>query len=267
MDDNKSIEIKASSVKEAIAKGLTQLGVSQDQVRIEVLDEGSRGVLGFGARDAAVRLTSLTPPPAEPEAIVVSHKEPPIPAELKEPTEPAEPEQAPPQVGQVPIVEPSQVRPPAKVVAREVLSELLTLMGIQATVRIRQDEDTPTDEDAPPVVLDILGNDLGILIGRRGQTLHDLQYVTRLITSREVGEWVHLVVDVEKYKVRREKALKQLANRLAERVVLTQQPLALEPMPPHERRIIHITLRDHPIVTTESVGKGDRRKVTLIPKS
>ncbi len=260
MDDNKSIEIKASSVEEAIAKGLTQLGVSQDQVRIEVLDEGSRGVLGFGARDAAVRLTSLTPPPAEPEAIVVSHKEPPIPAELKEPTEPAEPKQ-------VPIVEPSQARPPAKVVAREVLSELLTLMGIQATVRIRQDEDTPTDEDAPPVVLDILGNDLGILIGRRGQTLHDLQYVTRLITSREVGEWVHLVVDVEKYKVRREKALKQLANRLAERVVLTQQPLALEPMPPHERRIIHITLRDHPIVTTESVGKGDRRKVTLIPKS
>ena len=260
MDDNKSIEIKASSVKEAIAKGLTQLGVSQDQVRIEVLDEGSRGVLGFGARNAAVRLTSLTPPPAEPEAIIVSHKEPPIPAELKEPTEPAEPEQ-------VPIVEPSQARPPAKVVAREVLSELLTLMGIQATVRIRQDEDTPTDEDAPPVVLDILGNDLGILIGRRGQTLHDLQYVTRLITGREVGEWVHLVVDVEKYKVRREKALKQLANRLAERVVLTQQPLALEPMPPHERRIIHITLRDHPIVTTESVGKGDRRKVTLIPKS
>ncbi len=273
MDDNKSIEIKASSVKEAIAKGLTQLGVSQDQVRIEVLDEGSRGVLGFGARDAAVRLTSLTLPPAEPEAIVVSHKEPPIPAELKEPTEPAEPEQAPPQVGQVPpqvgqvpMVEPSQARPPAKV-AREVLSELLTLMGIQATVRIRQDEDTPTDEDEPPIVLDILGNDLGILIGRRGQTLHDLQYVTRLITSREVGEWVHLVVDVEKYKVRREKALKQLANRLAERVVLTQQPLALEPMPPHERRIIHITLRDHPIVTTESVGKGDRRKVTLIPKS
>jgi spoIIIJ-associated protein len=260
MDDNKSIEIKASSVEEAIAKGLTQLGVSQDQVRIEVLDEGSRGVLGFGARDAAVRLTSLTPPPAEPEAIVVSHKEPPIPAELKEPTEPAEPKQ-------VPIVEPSQDRPPAKVVAREVLSELLTLMGIQATVRIRQDEGTPTDEDAPPVVLDILGNDLGILIGRRGQTLHDLQYVTRLITSREVGEWVHLVVDVEKYKVRREKALKQLANRLAERVVLTQQPLALEPMPPHERRIIHITLRDHPIVTTESVGKGDRRKVTIIPKS
>jgi len=139
-------------------------------------------------------------------------------------------------------------------------------MGIQATVHIRQDEDMPTGEDAPPFILDILGNDLGILIGRRGQTLHDLQFTTRLITSREVGEWVHLVVDVEKYKVRREKALRQLANRLAERVVLTQQPIALEPMPPHERRIIHIALRDHPIVMTESVGKGNRRKVTIIPQ-
>jgi len=259
MDDSKSIEIKAASVEAAIAEGLAQLGVSQDQVRIKVLDEGSRGVLGFGARDAVVRLTSLTPPPAEPEAIA-SYKEPTSPKEPKEPAEPAEPEQ-------VPTVEPYQARLPADVVAREVLSELLNLMGIQATVRIRQDEDTPTGDDAPLFVLDILGNDLGILIGRRGQTLHDLQYITRLITSREVGEWVHLIVDVEKYKVRREKTLQQLANSLAERVVLTQQPIALKPMPPHERRIIHVTLRDHPIVTTESVGQGDRRKVTIIPKS
>jgi len=249
MDDSKGIEIKAANVEAAIAEGLTQLGVSRDQVRIEVLDEGSRGVLGIGARDAVVRLTLLTPPPAEPEGpeeateLVVQPPDEPLPA-----------------------VESLPERPRADVIAREVLSELLNLMGIQATVHIRQDEDMPTGEDAPPFILDILGNDLGILIGRRGQTLHDLQFTTRLITSREVGEWVHLVVDVEKYKVRREKALRQLANRLAERVVLTQQPIALEPMPPHERRIIHIALRDHPIVMTESVGKGNRRKVTIIPQ-
>ena len=260
MDDRTSIEIRATSVEVAIAQGLAQLGVAEDQVHIAVLDEGSRGVLGFGARDAIVRLTRLSPPPAEVEAVaareeLVGVEEPPQLAELAEP-ESVEPE---------PVVAPPEARPPVKVVAREVLSELLNLMGIQAKVRIRQTGDTPTEEDAPPFVLDIVGNDLGILIGRRGQTLHDLQYITRLITSREVGEWVHLVVDVEQYKVRREKALEQLANRLAERVVLTQQPIALEPMPPHERRIIHITLRDHPIVTTQSVGKGDRRKVTIFP--
>lgn len=248
--ESKSIEISAANVEAAIAEGLAQLGVSRDQVRIEVLDQGSRGVLGFGARNAVVRLTLLAPSPAEAEAI----------ASQEEPISPTEPEE--PQ----PAIEPSEARPPADVVALEVLSELLNLTGIQATVRTRQDEDMPTGEDAPPFVLDVMGNDLGVLIGRRGQTLHDLQFVTRLIVSREVGEWVRLIVDVEKYKVRREKALRQLANRLAERVVLTHQPIALEPMPPHERRVIHVTLRDHPIVATESVGQGDRRRVTIIPK-
>lgn len=246
--ESKSIEISAANVEAAIAEGLTQLGVSRDQVRIEVLDQGSRGVLGFGARNAVVRLTLLAPSPAEAEVIASQEK----------PISPTEPEE--------PVVEPSEARPPADVVALEVLSELLNLTGIQATVRIRQDEDTPTGEDAPPFVLDVMGNDLGVLIGRRGQTLHDLQFVTRLIVSREVEEWVRLIVDVEKYKVRREKTLRQLANRLAERVVLTHQPIALEPMPPHERRVIHVTLRDHPIVATESVGQGTRRRVTIIPR-
>lgn len=259
--ESKSIEIRAANVEAAIAEGLARLGVTSDQVRIEVLEEGSRGVLGFGARDAVVRLTLLTPPPAKP-AVIVGRAERTGPIEPEKPAVPAAPVE-PKHVELQPTEEPS----PADTVAHEVLSELLTLMGIRATVRIRQDEETSTDEDLPPFVLDILGNDLGILIGRRGQTLHDLQYITRLIVSREVGRWVNLVVDVEKYKVRRENTLQQLANRLAERVVLTQQPIALEPMPPHERRIIHMTLRDHPIVATESVGKGDRRKVTIIPKA
>jgi spoIIIJ-associated protein len=251
--ESKSIEIRAANVEAAITKGLAQLGVSQDQVHIKVLDGGSRGVLGFGARDAVVRLTLLVAPPAAP---------PKEPVQPVEPTTSVEPERIEPPTE----AEPTQAHPPADIVAREVLSELLHLMGVRATVRIRRDKDIPTGEDAPPFVLDILGNDLGILIGRRGQTLHALQFMTRLVVSREVGKWIHLVVDVSKYKVRREKTLQQLADRLAERVVLTQQPIALEPMPPHERRVIHVTLRDHPIVTTESVGQGERRKVTIIPR-
>ena len=107
---------------------------------------------------------------------------------------------------------------------------------------------------------------MGVLIGRRGQTLQALQYITRLIVSREVQHWVNLVVDVEKYKARREQSLRQLAQRMAERVSFNHQAIALEPMPPNERRIVHLTLRDHPIVTTRSVGKGDERKVTIVPK-
>ena len=224
--DARSIEVSAPTVEEAIARGLAELGKTEDDVGIEVLDPGSRGLLGIGAKEALVRLSF-----AEPE----------------------EKEAAP-------------FEESVEQIARETLQELLVKMGVKAGVAFRPEEEMPDEEDAPPFILDITGDDLGVLIGRRGQTLQALQYITRLIVSREVQHWVRLVVDVEKYKARREKALRQLAQRMAEQVAFGHQPLALEPMPPHERRIIHLALRDHPIVTTKSIGKGDQRKVTIVPK-
>jgi len=149
-------------------------------------------------------------------------------------------------------------------VAQETLSEVLHKMGIDCSVSARIDE--PVDDEPAPVTLDIEGEDLESLIGRQGEVLNALQYITRLIVSREVAHWVNLIVDVDGYKVRRAKTLKTLATKIAERVARTKQPVALEPMPPNERRAVHIALRDHPAVTTQSVGKGDRRKVTIIPK-
>jgi spoIIIJ-associated protein len=223
--ETKSIEISAPTIEEAIAKGLAELGKAEDEVEVEVLNPGSRGLLGIGAKEALVRLSFVEPQ-----------------------------EEAPPFEESV------------EQIAREALQELLAKMGVKAHVSVRPEEEMPQDEDAPPFILDIMGDDLGVLIGRRGQTLQALQYITRLIVSREVQSWVSLVVDVEKYKARREKALRQLAQRMAEQVSFGHQPIALEPMPPHERRIIHLTLRDHPIVTTKSIGKGDQRKVTIVPK-
>ncbi|MEE8162465.1 MAG: RNA-binding cell elongation regulator Jag/EloR [Anaerolineae bacterium] len=219
-----SIEVSAPTVEEAIAKGLAELGKAEDEVEIEVLSSGSRGLLGIGAKDALVRL-SFGPEEKAP----------------------------PPEEG-------------VEQIARETLQELLAKIGMKAQVSVRPEEEMPQDEDAPPFILDVTGDDLGVLIGRRGQTLQALQYITRLIVSREVQRWVSLVVDVEKYKARREKSLRQLAQRMAERVSFGRQSIALEPMPPHERRIIHLALRDHPIVTTKSIGKGDQRKVTIVPK-
>ncbi len=222
----KSIEVCAPTVEEAVARGLAKLGKAKDEVEIEVLSHGSRGVLGIGAKEAQVRLS-----PVEPEE-----------------------EEAPPTEQSV------------EQIARETLQELLIKMKVRANVTIRPEEEIPQEEDAPPFILDIVGDDLGDLIGRRGQTLQALQYITRLIVSREVQSWVNLVVDVERYKARREKSLRQLAQRIAEQVSFDHQPVALEPMPPHERRIIHLALRDHPIVTTQSIGKGEQRKVTIVPK-
>ena len=114
-------------------------------------------------------------------------------------------------------------------------------------------------------MLDVTGDNLGILIGRQGETLRDLQYIARLIVSRKLQRWANIVVDVGGYKRRRERILTELAGRMAERVVAEGRPVTLEPMPPHERRIVHMALRDHDLVRTESTGEGRRRKVVIFP--
>ncbi|MFQ6001310.1 MAG: RNA-binding cell elongation regulator Jag/EloR [Anaerolineae bacterium] len=148
-------------------------------------------------------------------------------------------------------------------VAKEVVERLLGGMGIEARVSLHP-PDLP--EGPNPIALDITGQNLGILIGRRGETLRALQYITRLIVNRRLHQWAEIIVDVDGYKKRRESSLAQLARRMADRAILLGQAVSLEPMPAHERRIIHLALRDHEKVTTESVGEGDRRKVVIFPR-
>jgi len=140
--------------------------------------------------------------------------------------------------------------------AKEVLETLLTMLGVTASVEGEAGADVP-------VAFDIKGDDLGILIGRRGQTLACLQYLLRLIVAHQAKAWVPIVIDVEGYKQRRYEALQALAWRMAERVKTSGVPFTLEPMPAYERRIIHLTLADHPDVTTESIGVGEARRVVI----
>ena len=149
---------------------------------------------------------------------------------------------------------------------QEVLDELLRLMGVRASVDTYLGEDLADEGQPAPIVLNITGEDLGILIGRRGETLRALQYLVRLIVSHRVKHWTNLVVDVESYLARRRNALESLANRVADQAIRSGRTQALEPMPPYERRLVHIALRKHPRVTTQSVGEGERRKVTIVPK-
>jgi len=146
-------------------------------------------------------------------------------------------------------------------IATEVLETLIKAMGISAEVCVTQ---APTEEQ--PMALDIEGDDLGILIGRRGQTLASLQYVVRLIVAEKMKMWVPINVDVAGYKKRRYESLRGLALRLAEQVKRNQRLITLEPMPADERRIIHLALADHPDVDTESTGEGEGRKVAILLK-
>lgn len=247
-ESRREIEARGQDVEDAIEAGLNQLGLGRNDVIIEVIDEGSRGLLGIGSRDAVVRLTSMVAPPATavaaptavtaPTAVAVSEKE----AELDE--DDVEAEQA---------------------LALDVLQTLLQKMHVPATVTASRSE--PDDLTGRQIIiLEIRGNDLGVLIGSRGETLNAIQYLMRLMVGHKLRRRVDFVVDVEGYRQRREQALARLAERMADKVMRRRQPISLEPMPPHERRIIHMTLRDYDEVTTHSVGEGKQRKVRILPK-
>jgi spoIIIJ-associated protein len=246
----KSIDVRGRTVEEAIHKGLEELGLAREQVDVELLNEGSHGLFGLGGVEAVVRLT----PHGEGEAGPVVRA-----AAAHVPVAQALTAQGP--LGMETAAPPPGKKDPAGV-GKEVLETLLRGMGIRSQVAILPGP----GEEGPEFVLDIVGADLGILIGRRGETLRDLEYMTRLIVAQEVHHVVRFAVDVEGYRARRERVLKELAKRMADRVRQNRQPITLEAMPPHERRIVHLTLREHPTVRTQSIGEGDHRRVMILPK-
>jgi spoIIIJ-associated protein len=276
----RSVVVSGKTVEDAINNGLAMLGVRRDQVDVEIITEGSRGVLGFGAEHARVRLAvkvPAAPPVAETPPSPPPKREGPRFRERRPAREPRHAEEVR-QVEEVSVAE--EPRPAADVretriepgegtpeaVGQEVLDELLRLMGVRASVDTYLGEDLADEGQPAPIVLNITGEDLGILIGRRGETLRALQYLVRLMVSHRVKHWTNLVVDVESYLARRRNALESLANRVADQAIRSGRTQALEPMPPYERRLVHIALRKHPRVTTQSVGEGERRKVTIVPK-
>jgi spoIIIJ-associated protein len=151
--------------------------------------------------------------------------------------------------------------------AKDVIEKLLAVLGVEASVSLPTG---PVVEEVKgavsPTCFDIAGEDLGILIGRRGQTVAALQYIVRLILSQQTKSQVPIVIDVDGYKRRRYEALRNLALRMAEQVKTRKVPFTLEPMPAYERRIIHLALANHPDVTTQSIGEGETRKVVILLK-
>jgi spoIIIJ-associated protein len=230
-----SLEISAKTVEEATKRALEKLGLTPDQVEVSVVKEGRAGVFGLGAEEAVVRVTPKAQ--AVPEAVEKSGN-----------------------IEEAPLAD----------TAKDALQKLVDLMGINGTVEVQDQAELPSEDEegntAPAVALNINGNDLGILIGRRGQTLSCLQYVLRLVVGHQTKNWTPIVVDVEAYKQRRYQALQVLARNMAEQVKAKGTPFTLEPMPAYERRIIHLTLANNPDVVTQSIGEGESRKIVILPK-
>ena len=235
-----SLEVIAPTVEEAVSRGAEELGIPQDDLQVEVLDKGGKGFLGITARQARVRLSVGIPDDApsreEPASEVSSTSS--LPAD-----DDAE----------------------AVRVAHDTVVELVQRLGLEAQVTAEWGEKDPQAR-IRPLLVDVQGDDLGILIGRGGETLTALQYISRLIVAKELEKPVAVVIDIEGYRARREQQLSRIAQKMAAQAAELDRTMELEPMPPNERRIIHVALRDNPAVTTESIGEGSGRKVTIIPK-
>ncbi len=287
-----SLEYIAANADEAINKGLNELNVTREEVDIEILEQGSRGIFGIGARQARVRITikadslrasiqkqETAVQPAEPVSVPEEKPEKAPKKEAKPAMPKKEPKPAP-----APKAEPEMmqdedadesfsaeetgdevVNEETMKIASNVVRDLMEKMRVKARIESKIGEATD-DVDSRVIMIDIQGDDLSFLIGRHSEVLHSLQYITSLIVGREVGHWVPLVIDVQGYRERRERQLRQMAARMADQVIKTGRRISLEPMSATERRIIHLALRDNNQIMTESIGEEPNRKVVIYPK-
>jgi len=293
MNPNDSIEVTAPTIDQAINQALAQLGAHQDDVKIEVISAPRTGVLGLGARPARVRVTRrapegassgvTSPPPAPP---IIREPSPPLEiavdkamlsntpssetltAKSTGPRQPRGPDieqdsqikEPPPEIVE-PSHHPDRIEPTELAhEATMVMAQILDLMGEKATIEVVDDSSVENLE------LNIKGDGSGLLIGRHGQTLDALEYVINRILVRKLKDAAGPVsIDTESYRARRRRQLHRMALAKGEQAKREHLAVSLDPMPPRDRRIIHLALKDDPLVTTRSSGDGFLRSVEIMP--
>ena len=228
-----------SNVDEATNLALAELGLSLDEVTVTVLEEPSSGFLGIGQKPALVRVEKKKAPVKEKETIeeklskIKENKK----NEVKEKKE-------------------DKFTNVTSHKALNFLNELISDMGLTLSLKAKEDKEGT-------IFIDIDGKDSSTIIGKRGQTLDAIQYLTSLVVNKEEGPYIRVVVDCEGYRKKRERTLEQLALRLAAKVSKQKRPMKLEPMNPYERKVIHATLQNHPSVKTRSEGEEPYRRVII----
>ena len=230
------VETEGDTIDKAIDNALRLLGVERDKITVDILSEGKKGILGFGSQKARIRAT------LRKSAIDLRTSE-----------------MESPRIEERPVVGVDAAVMGQK--AKEVLAEILRLMGIKAEVELKAGE--KTDE----TVVEIRAENSGLLIGRKGQTLEALQYlVSRIAGERGGTEGPHIVVDIENYRQRRRRTLEDMALRLGEKAKRQRKTVSVDALSAADRRIIHAALQDDPWVTTKSLGQGSYRRLLIIPE-
>ena len=273
---NGSIRVSAKTVDDAITEALIQLGVTSDRLEYEVIEKGSAGFLGIGMKQAVIE--ARTKPEPKEEKVEEPVVEEPVKAEPKK-VETVQPQKAaaekkadePQKAAFEKAVEKEvkeevkketklvEVQPQTIEAVEDFLKNTMKAMDMEVELK------TEIDQDGA-LCVDMSGEHMGILIGKRGQTLDSLQYLANRVANKHQEGYVRVKLDTENYRARREETLRHLAKNIAHKVKRNRRPVALEPMNPYERRIIHSALQSDPYVMTHSEGEEPFRKVVITLK-
>ena len=247
------IQVSAKTVEDAVLEAAMKLATTREHLEYEVIEKGSAGFLGFGAKNAVIKARALSD-----EEIEVSKKteEPVVEAEKKEIKK------------EVKKAEPAKVEvkaePVKKVVsggkeisAEDFLKDVFKAMGMKVEIKVTEN---PEDKSLD---IELSGEEMGVLIGKRGQTLDSLQYLVSLVVNKYSDEYIRVKIDTENYRERRKETLENLAKNIAHKVKRTKRSVSLEPMNPYERRIIHSALQADKYVSTHSEGEEPYRRVVV----
>ncbi len=251
------LQVSAKTVEDAITEALIQLGITSDQIEYEVIEKGSSGFLGFNAKAAVIRARKkeeIAEEIAEPIEEVFTE-----PEEIVEETAVEITEVFAEEIPQEKAAETAEYTDPVAEM-REFLSKVFAAMDLEVEIDIRKGEEENTYE------AELKGKDMGVLIGKRGQTLDSLQYLTNLVVNKHSAHYTKVKLDTENYRERRKATLENLAKNIAYKVKRTKQTVSLEPMNPYERRIIHFALQGDKYVETHSEGEEPYRHVVVTPK-
>ncbi|MBQ6320559.1 MAG: protein jag [Lachnospiraceae bacterium] len=228
------VEFTGKTVDDAITEACKNFTITSDRLEYEVVEKGTSGIFGFAAKPAIIK-ARVFDPNAPKEEVKEEKKE-----EAKENTE-----------SSVTVTEPVTADP------KEFLEKVFNAMNMKVSI------DVETKEDE--INIELSGDDMGVLIGKRGQTLDSLQYLTSIVVNKGRKEYIRVKIDTENYRLRRKETLENLAKNLAYKAKRTKNPVSLEPMNPYERRIIHSALQNDKYVTTHSEGEEPYRKVIITP--
>ena len=241
------IQVSAKTVEDAVLEAAMKLATTREHLEYEVIEKGSAGFLGFGAKPAVIKARALSDEEIEKAEV----KPEPVKAEKIEKAEVKE---------EAPVVEKKAVVTGKEISAEDFLKDVFKAMDMVVDIKVTENKEENTMD------IELSGEEMGVLIGKRGQTLDSLQYLVSLVVNKYSDEYIRVKIDTENYRERRKETLENLARNIAYKVKRTRKTVSLEPMNPYERRVIHSALQNDRYVTTHSEGEEPYRRVVVTLK-